>query len=78
VFALIEPGHIFVGPLFEVCLAADRSYMLQDDDGDNAVQLSAGGTLSEQRGYADSKADPQADPEAGPQVDSKVHSQGRA
>jgi benzoyl-CoA-dihydrodiol lyase len=42
VFALIEPGHIFVGPLFEVCLAADRSYMLQDDDGDNAVQLSAG------------------------------------
>jgi benzoyl-CoA-dihydrodiol lyase len=40
VFALIEEGHCFVGTLFELTLAADRSYMFMDDDGENSVQLS--------------------------------------
>lgn len=31
-FALIEPGSCFVGTLFEVALACDRSYMLDDPD----------------------------------------------
>ncbi len=38
VFSLIEPGHCFVGTLFEIVLASDRAYMF--DDGDNSVQLS--------------------------------------
>jgi benzoyl-CoA-dihydrodiol lyase len=46
-FALIEPGSAFAGSLFELALAADRSYMLDDSDGDNVVWLSAmnGGLL---------------------------------
>ncbi len=32
VFALIEPGSCFAGTLFELALAADRSYMLDDAD----------------------------------------------
>jgi benzoyl-CoA-dihydrodiol lyase len=32
VFALIEPGSCFGGTLFELALAADRSYMLDDPD----------------------------------------------
>jgi benzoyl-CoA-dihydrodiol lyase len=31
-FALIEEDHCFVGTLFEICLACDRSYMFLDDD----------------------------------------------
>ena len=31
-FALIEPGSAFAGSLFELALAADRSYMLDDPD----------------------------------------------
>jgi benzoyl-CoA-dihydrodiol lyase len=31
-FALVEPGSCFVGTLFELALAADRSYMLADKD----------------------------------------------
>ncbi len=38
-FALIEEGHCFVGVLFEMVLAADRSYMFMDDDGENSVQI---------------------------------------
>ena len=38
-FALIEEGHCFVGTLFEVCLACDRSYMFLDDDLDNTFFL---------------------------------------
>ena len=41
IFALIEPGNCFAGSLFEIALAADRSYMLEDDDGINKVHLSA-------------------------------------
>ncbi|MDX1387741.1 MAG: 2,3-epoxybenzoyl-CoA dihydrolase [Acidobacteriota bacterium] len=40
-FALIEPGSCFAGTLLEIALAADRSYMLDDPDQDNAVAVSA-------------------------------------
>lgn len=39
-FAIIEPGNAFAGTLFELALAADRSYMLSDDDQANRIQLS--------------------------------------
>jgi benzoyl-CoA-dihydrodiol lyase len=39
-FAFIEPGSAFAGSLFELALAADRSYMLRDDGEANAVALS--------------------------------------
>jgi benzoyl-CoA-dihydrodiol lyase len=39
-FAFIEPGSAFAGSLFELALAADRSYMLHDDNEQNAIQLS--------------------------------------
>ena len=40
-FAFIEPGSCFAGSLFELALAADRSYMLDDPDQPNAIALSA-------------------------------------
>jgi benzoyl-CoA-dihydrodiol lyase len=40
-FALIEPGSCFAGTLFELALAADRSYMLDDPGQNNEVALSA-------------------------------------
>jgi benzoyl-CoA-dihydrodiol lyase len=39
-FALIEPGSAFAGTLFELALASDRSYMLDDPDRPNAIALS--------------------------------------
>ncbi|HET7698812.1 MAG TPA: 2,3-epoxybenzoyl-CoA dihydrolase [Vicinamibacterales bacterium] len=39
-FALIEPGSCFAGSLFELALAADRSYMFHDDGEENTIQLS--------------------------------------
>jgi len=39
-FALIEPGNCFAGTLFELALAADRSYMLDDPDQKNTIALS--------------------------------------
>ncbi|HYN07484.1 MAG TPA: 2,3-epoxybenzoyl-CoA dihydrolase [Vicinamibacterales bacterium] len=39
-FALIEPGNAFAGTLFELALAADRSYMLNDPDRPNSIQVS--------------------------------------
>ncbi|MCA1559344.1 MAG: 2,3-epoxybenzoyl-CoA dihydrolase [Acidobacteria bacterium] len=39
-FAFIEPGSCFVGTLFELALAADRSYMLNDPDRPNMIMLS--------------------------------------
>jgi len=39
-FALIEPGSCFAGTLFELALAADRSYMLDDPEQRNSVALS--------------------------------------
>jgi benzoyl-CoA-dihydrodiol lyase len=46
-FALIEPGSCFAGTLFELALAADRSYMLDDPEQDNTIALSSmnGGPL---------------------------------
>jgi benzoyl-CoA-dihydrodiol lyase len=37
---LIEPGSAFAGTLFELALAADRSYMLDDPDQASTVALS--------------------------------------
>jgi len=39
-FALIEPGSAFAGTLFELALAADRSYMLDDPDRPTTIALS--------------------------------------
>jgi len=39
-FALIEPGSAFSGTLFELALAADRSYMLDDPGRPNSIALS--------------------------------------
>jgi benzoyl-CoA-dihydrodiol lyase len=39
-FALIEPGNAFAGTLFELALACDRSYMLDDPDRPNTIALS--------------------------------------
>lgn len=40
-FALIEPGNAFAGTLFELALAADRTYMLDHPEQDNGIRLSA-------------------------------------
>ena len=39
-FALIEAGSCFAGVLFELALAADRSYAFDDDEGTTALTLS--------------------------------------
>ena len=39
-FALIEPGSCFAGTLFELALASDRAYMLDDPDRPNTIALS--------------------------------------
>src|SRR6185436_18949531 len=39
-FALIEPGNAFAGTLFELAIAADRAYMLDNPDQPNSVHLS--------------------------------------
>jgi benzoyl-CoA-dihydrodiol lyase len=51
-FALIEPGSCFAGTLFELALAADRSYMLDDPDQPNSIVLSGmnGGSLKMSNG----------------------------
>jgi benzoyl-CoA-dihydrodiol lyase len=38
-FALVEPGSCFAGTLFELALAADRTYMLQTEDEAQAPHL---------------------------------------
>ncbi len=45
--ALIDPGSCFAGTLFEIALAADRSYMMDDPDKPVTIQLSSmnGGAL---------------------------------
>jgi benzoyl-CoA-dihydrodiol lyase len=40
IFAVIEPGNAFAGTLFELALAADRIYMLDDPERPNTIQLS--------------------------------------
>ena len=51
-FAFIEPGSAFAGSLFELALAADRSYMFHDDAEENAIALSPmnGGLLTMSNG----------------------------
>jgi benzoyl-CoA-dihydrodiol lyase len=51
-FALIEPGSCFAGTLFELALAADRSYMLDNQEQPNTIALSAmnGGALKMSNG----------------------------
>lgn len=39
-FAIIDQGSCFAGVLFEMTLAADRTYMLEDDDGEVVLQVS--------------------------------------
>ncbi len=39
-FALLEPGSSFAGTLFELALAADRTYMLDDPERHNQIVLS--------------------------------------
>jgi len=53
-FAVIEPGSAFAGSLFELALAADRSYMLDDPDQTNTIQLSGinGGVLPMSNGLS--------------------------
>jgi benzoyl-CoA-dihydrodiol lyase len=38
-FAIVKPGNAFAGSLFEIVLAADRSYMLEDDRAENTVRI---------------------------------------
>jgi benzoyl-CoA-dihydrodiol lyase len=51
-FAFIETGSAFAGSLFELALAADRSYMFHDDNEENIVALSPmnGGPLTMSNG----------------------------
>ena len=51
-FALIEPGSCFAGTLFELALAADRSYMFDNPEQPVSVALSAmnGGPLKMSNG----------------------------
>ena len=53
-FALIEPGSCFAGSLFEMALAADRSYMLDDPEQENTIALSNmnGGVLKMSNGLS--------------------------
>ena len=53
-FAFIESGSAFGGSLFELALAADRSYMFHDDDEKNVIALSAmnGGLLPMSNGLS--------------------------
>ncbi|CAB3708963.1 2,3-epoxybenzoyl-CoA dihydrolase [Achromobacter pestifer] len=41
-FALIEPGSCFVGTLLELALAADRTYMLDNEDASAPAQIVVG------------------------------------
>ena len=40
-FAIILPGSCFAGSLFEIALACDRSFMLDEPKSDNAIALSS-------------------------------------
>ncbi|HYT75698.1 MAG TPA: hypothetical protein VEL79_13170, partial [Vicinamibacterales bacterium] len=65
-FALIEPGSCFAGSLFELALAADRSYMLDHQEQDNSIALSAmnGGLLTMSNGLTRLETRFLADPES--------------
>ncbi|MEW5982428.1 MAG: 2,3-epoxybenzoyl-CoA dihydrolase [Acidobacteriota bacterium] len=63
-FAIIEPGSCFAGSLFELALAADRSYMLNDPERANSIALSPmnGGLLPMGNGLSRLQARFFADP----------------
>ncbi|HEY7170714.1 MAG TPA: 2,3-epoxybenzoyl-CoA dihydrolase [Vicinamibacterales bacterium] len=65
-FALIEEGSAFAGSLFELALAADRSYMFHDDREENTIALSPmnGGLLPMSNGLSRLQTRFLADPEA--------------
>jgi benzoyl-CoA-dihydrodiol lyase len=65
-FALIEAGSAFAGSLFELALAADRSYMLHDDEEQNTIALSPmnGGLLPMSNGLSRLQTRFLGDPEA--------------
>ena len=67
-FAFIEPGSAFAGSLFELALAADRSYMFHDDDEKNVIALSPmnGGLLPMSNGLSRLQVRFLADPERPP------------
>jgi benzoyl-CoA-dihydrodiol lyase len=75
-FAFIEPGSAFAGSLFELALAADRAYMLDDPDRDNFVSLSAmnGGLLPMSNGLSRLQTRFLGDPE---KVAELLHHDGR-
>ena len=54
-FALIEPGSCFAGTLFELALAADRSYMLDDPEQPNSDRA-----VGDERRSADDEQRPHA------------------
>jgi len=51
-YALIVPGSAFAGSLFELALAADRSYMLADDASSIALSPLTGGLLPTSSGLS--------------------------
>ncbi len=75
-FAIIEPGSCFAGNLFELALAADRSYMLNDPQRPVAIATSAmnGGALPMSNGLARLQSRFLAEPE---RVDAVLNHEGR-
>ena len=69
-FALIEPGSAFAGTLFELALASDRSYMLDDPDRPNTIALSPmnAGPLRMSNGLTRLETRFLADPERVPEL----------
>ena len=69
-FTLIEPGSAFAGTLFELALAADRSYMLDDPDRPNTIALSPmnAGPLTMSNGLTRLQTRFLAEPERGDEV----------
>jgi len=65
IIAMIEPGSCFAGTLFELALAADRSYMLDEPDNPPAVRLSPmnGGPMKMSNGLTRLETRFLADPE---------------
>jgi benzoyl-CoA-dihydrodiol lyase len=65
-FAIVEPGNAFAGTLAELVFAADRAYMLHDDDETNTIQLSPmnGGAYPMSNGLSRLQVRFLADPDA--------------
>ena len=66
-YALMEEGSCFAGSLLELGLAADRSYLLEDEAGENGVAIGAlsGGDLPMSNGLSRIDCRFLHDPEAG-------------